>query len=151
MSTTYVCHKYGPSSKALRAHALDSKRWSKKGPLWSILGRTFWALPKIGVSEGSEPRSHPSPAVPGPLQGLSGDIKSPKDAGLCFHPALLPPVKMGLPTSWSAPLPCVQSTYLPAKSFSVHVSVCPCTRFGQKPWFFEVSSTVQRGRGRIRR
>ena len=50
---------------------------------------------KMRTFGGSDPRSHTSPAVPEhPPTRPSYDL-SPKDAGVCFHPTLLPPAPCG--------------------------------------------------------
>ena len=53
-------HKYGPGSKALRAHALDSKRWAKNGPFGVAL---FAPSLEISVLGGGLTPGH-TPAQP---------------------------------------------------------------------------------------
>ena len=88
-------HKYGPGSKALRAHALDSKRWSKKDPFGAgqIGPPPFSGF--SGVFRGSDTKSHPSPAVPELAPARLAYILSPINAGAWFHPKLLPPATCG--------------------------------------------------------
>ena len=52
-------------------------------------------LARVGVFWGSDPRSHPSPAVPELAPARWIYILSQKDAGAWFYPKLLPPATCG--------------------------------------------------------
>ena len=72
-------------------------RWTRKGrPIWTLLAPDKpGPPPKISVYWGSDPRSHPSPALPEHPPSPPTYKLCPKDAGVCFHPTLLPPAPCG--------------------------------------------------------